>query len=378
MRVAIVTPVFPPYRGGIGTVAVHDAECLEKLGVTVDVFTPKYGKKAVEKDAQNIHRLKPFYAWGNGAVLPALLSKLKDFSIIHLHYPFFGSDILAAFAAKMFRIPLVVTYHMRPKASGILGLTFTVYRTVLQPLIFKTASCIFVSSQDYATEHHVAHPHLIVHPFGVDTKRFTPGDQSSAREHFGLAKDISTIIFVGGLDDAHYFKGVDVLLAACSQMTTPYQLLIIGDGKKRSTFEYLSTTLDIRDHVHFAGSVPFEDLPRAYQAADVHVLPSIDRSEAFGLVTLEAMATGIPSIVSNLPGVRSLIVEGETGSVVPPNDAKALATELNRYCANLSFAKTRGENARRRCCAQYDDSVLATQLLEVYKGLSYCEKSEAI
>lgn len=369
MRVAIVTPVFPPYRGGIGTVAAHDAACLEKLGITVDVFTPKYGKKITEKDASNIHRLKPFYAWGNGAVIPSLLSKLKEFDILHLHYPFFGSDILTAFAAKMFKIPLVVTYHMRPKASGILGFTFSVYRRILQPLIFKTASCVLISSQDYADEHRVTHPHLIIHPFGVDTKRFAPGDQSVARIHFGLAKDVPTIIFVGGLDDAHYFKGVDVLLTACSQMTTPYQLLIIGDGKNRSTFEKLATSLSITQNIHFAGSIPFEDLPRAYQAADVHVLPSIDRSEAFGLVTLEAMATGIPSIVSDLPGVRSLIIEGETGSIIPPNDAKALATELDRSCANLSFAKTRGENARRRCCAQYDDTVLATQLLEVYKGL---------
>lgn len=367
LRIAIVTPVYPPYRGGIGTVADHDARCLRALGQSVDVFTPTH--KIPTKIEVGITRLQPFYAWGNGAVLFGLISKLRGYDVVHLHYPFFGSDILAAFAAKLWNIPLVATYHMRPKASGILGFTFRAYRAVLEPFVFRSAKVLFVSSKEYAQEHGVRHDHIEVLPFGVDTDRFVPGDRAAARRSFGLQENVPTILFVGGLDRAHYFKGVDVLLAACAAMTQPWQLLIVGDGNNRKSFESLAADLGIIDRVHFAGSVPFEDLPRAYQAADVHVLPSIDRSEAFGLVTLEAMSSSVPSIVSDLPGVRSLIVPHETGALVVPGEVVSLTSALDRFCGDENFAKHCGERARTRACALYDERVLAKRLLGVYNTL---------
>ncbi len=366
-RIAIVTPVYPPYRGGIGTAAAHDARCLRALGQTVDVFTPTH--KIPTGIETGTTRLQPFYAWGNGAVLLDLVKKLRGYDVVHLHYPFFGSDILVAFAAKLWNIPLVVTYHMRPKASGILGLTFRAYRLALERFIFQTAKVLVVSSKEYAQEHHVRHRNIEALPFGIDTERFVPGDRATARNIFGLCENVPTILFVGGLDRAHYFKGVDVLLSACAAMTTPWQLLIVGDGNNRKTFESLAADLGVSDRVHFAGSIPFEDLPLAYQAANIHVLPSIDRSEAFGLVTLEAMASGVPSIVSDLPGVRSLIVPNETGSLVVPNDVASLTAALNRFCGDENFAKHCGERARVRACALYDERILARRLLQVYNNL---------
>lgn len=367
MRIAVVTPVYPPYRGGIGTVADHDARCLRALGQTVDVFTPTYNIPTGSE--AGITRLQPLYAWGNGAVLLDLVQKLRGYDVVHLHYPFFGSDILAAFAAKLWNIPLVVTYHMRPKASGILGLTFRAYRFVLERFVFRSARVLLVSSKEYAHEHDVRHRNIEVFPFGIDTERFAPGDRAAARRAFGLPEHIPTILFVGGLDRAHYFKGVDVLLSACATITPPWQLLIVGDGNNRKTFESLAAALGIHDRVRFVGSIPYADLPRVYQAADIHVLPSIDRSEAFGLVTLEAMSSGIPSIVSDLPGVRSLIVAGETGALVPPGNATALAAALMRFCGDEHFAKYCGALARIRACALYDERILAKRLLQVYNSL---------
>ncbi len=362
-----MTPVYPPYRGGIGTVAAHDARRLREQGVTVDIFTPAYRSDSVHEEG--VHRLRPFFAWGNGAILFQLLFSLKKFDVLHLHYPFFGSDILAAFASMMWRIPLVVTYHMQPKASGFLGVTFQMYRRVFQWYVFRVAKRIFVSSEEYAKEHDVHHSRLIAMPFGVDTERFMPGDRLSARTHFGLAPDVPTILFVGGLDRAHYFKGVDIFLRACKDMKTQWQLLIVGDGDQRCVFEDLTVELGISDRVHFAGSVPFGDLPLVYQAADVHVLPSIDRSEAFGIVTLEAMASGVPSIVSDLPGVRTLVTPNETGERVPPGDVFALTSALDRFCGDMSYTRLCGERAREKARVVYDDRVLANQLRAVYNEL---------
>lgn len=368
MRVAFVTPVYPPYRGGIGAVAEHDARCLRALGVEVDVFTPQH--KVLSVSEKGITRLQPFFAWGNGAILFGLFQRLRSYDVVHVHYPFFGSDILAVIAARFWRIPLVMTYHMKPKASGLLGLTFRVYRFILEPLMFRSAQALLVSSQDYADAQGIKHPSMIEMPFGIDTERFVPGDRLAARRSFGIDEHISTILFVGGLDRAHYFKGVDVLLRACAAMKAPWQLLIVGDGNCRKQFEALACELRINDRVHFAGSVPFGDLPRAYQAADVHVLPSIDRSEAFGVVTLEAMSTGIPSIVSDLPGVRQVITPNETGSLVLPGDVASLTATLDRYCSDEAYTKACGARARIRACAHFDEKNLAKRLLEVYNNVS--------
>lgn len=345
--------------------AAEDAAMMRDRGFLVEVFTPKYAKQSALQEG--VTRFQPFYAWGNAAVLFDLLKAVRGFDLVHLHYPFFGSDILAAFAAKMWRIPLIVTCHMRPKAAGILGFTFRVYRLVLERFIFGAAQTVLVSSLDYAKENGIHRHHLAAYPFGVDVQRFSSGDSVAARARFGLRSDTSTIVFVGGLDAAHYFKGVEVLLEACARLVNPWQLLIVGDGNCRSVFEERAKTLGIADRVHFVGSVPFEDLPEAYRAADVHVLPSLDRSEAFGVVTLEAMATGIPSVVSDLPGVRSVIVPGVTGLLAEPGSIELLASALDRLLGDAALRERFGNAARQRAVADFSKEKVADRLTSIYK-----------
>lgn len=364
-RIAIVTPVFPPYRGGIGTVAAEDAAMMRDRGFLVEVFTPKYAKQSALQEG--VTRFQPFYAWGNAAVLFDLLKALRGFDLVHLHYPFFGSDILAAFAAKMWRIPLIVTCHMRPKAAGILGFTFRAYRFVLERFIFGTAQTVLVSSLDYAKENGIRHDRLAAYPFGVDVQRFSVGDSARARERFGLQSGVPTVLFVGGLDAAHYFKGVEVLLEACARLKTRWQLLIVGDGNCRPIFEERAKTLGVSDRTHFVGSVPFEDLPEAYRAADVHVLPSLDRSEAFGVVTLEAMATGIPSVVSDLPGVRSVIVPEVTGLLAEPGSVESVASALERLLSDSMLCERFGKAARQRAVEDFSKKQVGDRLASIYK-----------
>ncbi len=375
IKIAIVTPVYPPYRGGMGSAAAQDAEILQAdTRFEVDVFTPEYknseklkaesGKREITKGE---NQLKPFYQWGNAAVLTDLLKVLRSFDIIHLHYPFFGSDIITAFAAKLYKVPLIITCHMRPKASGFLGFTFRVYRLVLERFIFGTARGVLVSSLDYAKAHNINHLQLIDFPFAVDTDRFTPIRSLDIPPFMGGKR--GEIIFVGGLDDAHYFKGVDILLRSCAKLSSSWRLTIVGDGDCRFVFEALAKELGIDDRVTFAGSVPFDDLPKIYQSADIHVLPSIDQSEAFGLVTLEAMATGIPSVVSNLPGVRSVIEPEVTGLLVEPGSIESLVIALDRLLTDEKLRKTMGEKARKRSEDQYSQAKRTVRLINIYKNV---------
>ena len=106
--------------------------------------------------------------------------------------------------------------------------------------------------------------------------------------------------------------------------------------------------LGVGHRVLFLGNVPDGKLPDVYRQASFHVLPSVDRSEAFGLVTLEAAASGIPSIVSDLPGVRTVVASEETGLLVPPGDVPALELALDRLFADPALTEALGAAARRR------------------------------
>ncbi|MCR4312311.1 MAG: glycosyltransferase family 4 protein [Candidatus Uhrbacteria bacterium] len=369
MHIGIVTPVYPPYRSGIGVVAAEERRRLRAAGDDVVVFTPDYHHG--EQQEEGIVRLRPWFAWGNAAVVPSLVLRLRRVDVIHLHFPFYGSDILVAVASILWRKPLVVTFHMRPKASGWLGALFFLFRWLVEPLVMAVARTVIVSSEDYAETSHIRHRNRVVLPFGVDTARFAPGDGHAFAALHGLQPGVPTVLFVGGMDEAHYFKGVDHLLRACAKIQLPWQLLFVGDGTLRPVYEALAKQLVIADRVHFAGSVPFADLPDAYRAADIHVLPSIDRSEAFGLVTLEAMAAGLPSIVTDLPGVRTLVDRGVTGFVVPPADDDALVEKLTLVLRDPLLRKRLGIAARAQALAKFDQVKLTERLralLRLYKA----------
>jgi len=358
LKVAQVVAVYPPYRGGLGTVAADYTRRLTAAGDSVTVFTPDYASKSTLK-------------WGKAAVMFSLLWRLRGFDVIHLHYPFYGSDLFAVISSLIWRIPLVVTYHMTAQATGLLGFIFRLHRLLVEPLILWRASTILVSSTDYGRRAHLNERKLTIVPFGVDTHRFSPGRDDAFRLANNIDQGATVILFVGGLDANHYFKGLDVLLNALSSLSTDstWQLMVVGSGELQPSFVDQAAKLGLASRVHFAGSVPFADLPRAYRAADLHILPSINSSEAFGLVTIEAAASGIPSIVTDLPGVRSVVVPHETGLVVAPGDAGALATGLAELLQQDGQRELLGAAARVRAEKEYDDSVLSTRLRQIYRTL---------
>lgn len=367
-RIAIVTPVYPPYRGGMGAVAARDASQLKVRGFEVDVYTPDYSNRA--KGAEATY-LPYWFAFGNAACVPSLYKFLGEHDLAHLHYPFYGADIFVWLWSLLKKRPYVITYHMRAKTHDWRDFIFASHRWLLEPFIVRSARAVFVSSLDYAQSIGLRHKHLVELPFGVDEQRFSPGRDDEFRAQHGLPNSSFVFIFVGGLDRAHSFKGVDVLIRAAATLPQDqdWRLLIAGDGDLRTEYESLAAKLGLSDKLVFAGAIPEHDLPRAYRAADAHVLPSITRSEAFGLVTLEAAATGLPSLVSDLPGVRTLVVPGETGRVLEPKNEQTLAQAMGSLIASPDLAKSMGIKARARVLACYTSDTLADRLSQVYKDL---------
>lgn len=390
MKIAIITPVFPPYLAGIGNVAAQEAAGLAQKGMEVTVFTPDYGKYI---QGDGVKRLKPFLKFGNAAWLLNLEKELHDFDIIHLHYPFIG----AVGAVLQCKKPLIVTYHMDLVGRGWKGLFFKIYTRLVLPKVVKTANKILVSSFDYAQNGFLA-PYLkkwpekfVEAPFGVKLYCHSRGslptgqaggnleivvnsDDNRSPIRSGMTelkrsaqndKTDKIILFVGALDKAHYFKGVDVLLDAMKNLK--YKLVIVGDGDLRQYYEAKAKKLKINDRVVFAGRVNDEDLSKYYQQADVFVLPSIDKSEAYGMVLLEAMVNGLPVIASNLPGVRSLVGK-DRGLLVESGNAHELARALSDILSNDEKRRAMAVAAKKWVSENRTVEQEINKIIEIYHG----------
>lgn len=346
--------------------AARDARELHKRGVEVTVFTPNYSDRQKGTEAVYVDTM---FAFGNAALLPKLVRRLDGYDAAHLHYTFYGADIFVWLWSWLRRKPYVVTYHMQPRTSDWRNVIFQLHRMLIEPLILRGAAAVLVSSREYAESLGLKHKQLIDMPFGVDEQRFTPGRDENFRNQYAIPTSARVFVFVGGLDRAHSFKGVDVLIRAAAYLPleAEWRLLIVGDGDMRPAYEALAKTLGIAERVIFTGAVTDEDLPRAYRAADVHVLPSTSKSEAFGLVTLEAAASGLPSIVSDLPGVRTLVEPNVTGVIVDPGIEESLEAALRVFLDDPMKARDMGLRARERVLSAYTNATLADRLVEVYK-----------
>lgn len=348
MKVVHLSCVAPPEIGGIGRVAAKEVSLLRARGVHADLIAPEPSETHVA-GAHFIKRVEPMFRFGNASALLNLKEDLKKADVIHLHYPFFGTAEPLLFQSKHLP-PIVVTYHMDALAPGLKGALFSLHRMILQPLLLNRAAAVVFSSFDYAKRSgaktyfskHASQAKEI--PFGVNTDMFSPGEKN--RERFMLPHGATTFLFVGGLDRAHAFKGVEYLLEAFAHLPLETQLLIVGDGDLRAAFVSKANALGIRSRTHFLGKLDQKSLIEAYHASDVFVFPSTSRAEAFGLAALEAEACGKPVIATDLPGVRKVVLQGQTGLLVQPKSAEALQQAMLRLHEDLALREKLGAGAR--------------------------------
>lgn len=384
-RIAIVVCAFPPQGGGIGNNAYYQAKELAKLNYQTTVFTPKF---------RNIEMMRPisFYlqylpVWlgmGKAGFLFSLFKELKKFDIIHLYYPFFGTDLIV-WLFKIFnkKKKLVLHYEMDPVGQGLMKIIFWFYLKLFLRLLVKTSDKIGVLSWDNAQNSYLKNylkkykEKFVEIPNGVDTDIFQSQKKDSRLiEQLKIKPNEKVIIFVGGLDKQHYFKGVDILLKSFTSLVNgynlkakSYKLIIVGDGNWKKKYKKQAEKLGIKDRVIFTGWIKNEDLPEYYNLSDVFVLPSTARTESFGIVTAEAQACGLPVVVSNWPGSRSTLKEGETGLLVEPSNVEDLAEKLEKLLLDDKLRKKMSQSARKRVVEKYSWEVVIKKIDEIYTNL---------
>jgi glycosyltransferase involved in cell wall biosynthesis len=374
VRIAHVTATFPPHYTGTGVVCFHNALGLARLGHQVTVLTAGDVPAGYADPPQiEVRRLPAWFRLGNAPFTPALL-RLDHFDLVHLHYPFyFGGEFLFAGSLLAGR-PYVVTYHQDVLFQGFLSFPERLHHRFLGRRILARAGRVLATSLDYAAASRLGklmarYPGLVDElPNGVDAARFHPGvDGRSLRARYGLAGDQPVVLFVGALDRAHYFKGIDVLLAALARIPgDDVRLLLVGDGDLRTAYQARARALGLDQRVTFCGRVSAEELPAHYALCDLLALPSTTMGEAFGLVLVEAMASGKPVVASNLPGVRSVVADGEDGLLVRPGDAADLAAKLRTLLDDPARRLEMGRRGRQKVESRYDWPVIIPRLARAY------------
>jgi glycosyltransferase involved in cell wall biosynthesis len=175
------------------------------------------------------------------------------------------------------------------------------------------------------------------------------------------------VLFVGRFA---YYKGLAHLLRALS-MVDGASLVLVGGGEEEAALRRQAAQLGLAGRVVFAGALPDTALAGAYAAADVVCLPSIERSEAFGLVLLEAMRAGVATIATAVPGsgMAEVVDDGGTGLLVPPGDASALAAALGRLRDDPALRRQLAAAGRARFSARFGIDPVAAGLASIYRDL---------
>lgn len=387
MKIAQITCTFPPYRGGIGNSVYNISESLADLGHEVAVFTPDYNYKIEDefnrpKGGFTIERLRPLFKYGNAAFIPQLLWKLKNFDMVHLHYPFYGAlkPILLAKLLSGRKMKLILHYHMDSRAKGFKGAVFYLYKILILPLLAASANIITCASLDYV-KHSDLRKYCQTKPdkfrqilFGVNLEQFVTYHDSINKQ-----RKNKIILFVGGLDKAHYFKGLENLLKALAKIIkqpglSQTILNVVGRGDLLPYYKNCAFDLGVDKSVFFYEKVDNSKLVNFYNYCDCLVLPSINKGEAFGLVLLEAMACSRPVIASNLPGVRSVFKNGREGLLVKPNDINDLAEKIKIILSDKKIAEIMGLAGRELVENKYTWAKVAKRLDSIYHYVKYSPK----
>jgi rhamnosyl/mannosyltransferase len=369
MRVTMLNKYYPPHLGGIEYHVRDLATALAARGHGVRAIVANEGPDAVTETlgGVDVTRLGRSFAissapvaFGMAAALRAEATRPEPADILHLHAPYPWGE-LEWLRAKP-GLPSVLTYH-----SDIVRqrLMLRGYAPFLRRVLDRV-DLVIASSPDMV-EHSpflapIAEKCRVV-PFGIDVDAFA--ETPAILERAATLKASHTrpiVLFVGRLI---YYKGADVLVRAMAGVDA--DLVLVGNGPLRAELEQLAASLGIADRVTFAEPLGFDDLVAWYHAADVFCLPSVARSEAFGLVQLEAHASGTPVISTRLTtGVPFVNPDGVTGLTVPPGDAAALTVALRTLTEDAGLRQRLGQQALDRARSQFTIPRMIDDTLAVY------------
>ncbi len=373
MRIAQVSPWFYPHLGGVESHVESLAKELAARGHEVTVVTTRDDPQSVErerKDGFEVLRVKARVVVMRTPIAPRIRTALRDLptDLIHAHLPPPLSAHYAADASEARDLPFVVTYHCDVELPSPFGTAVeALYRRSLGASTLRRARKVIVTTRTYAATSRALWRHSpAIIPNMVDTERFHPDvDGSVIRERLKVPARKPIVLLVGRIVP---HKGVEHFIEAARYLPD-VSFLVVGEGSSLEAMRHLAASLGMDDRVRFLGRVSQENLPKLYAACDVFVLPSVSRLEAFGIVALEAMATGKPVVVADIPGVREVIEDGREGLLADPLNPQDLAEKTRVLLSDSARAREMGRRGRETVLSTFSIAKVTDQIEAVYRSV---------
>jgi len=369
IKVLQVNKLYYPEVGGIEKTLQLISEGLNKKTDLKVLVCQKKGKGRSENvNGVQVCRTGSFGVVASVPISISFIWELRKMSremdIVHYHMPFPLGDLACLLSG--YKGKVAAYWHsdvVKQKKWMFL------YRPIMEAFL-KRADVIFVGAKGIAEGSKYLKPYLDkchVVPFAVSEDILQDGSVYLKENGYSRDNDSLQILFVGRLV---YYKGISVLIDAVKKLSDSVHLTVVGDGVLEKEMRQKCQELNIQDRVTFLGKISDEQLKQCYRQADVFVLPSTQRSEAFGLVQLEAMAYGLPVVNTNLKsGVPEVSIHKETGLTVPPEDPVQLAEALRWMEEHSGERVEMGKRARKRVETYYSEQALFSGLMKEYREL---------
>jgi glycosyltransferase involved in cell wall biosynthesis len=367
-RVALFTGAYNHIADGVSLTLNRLVAHLEQQGVAVRVFAPTVDDPPVDH-AGSLTPVPSFAAPGRSEYrvalpfTPAMRRELADFqpTLFHIATP----DLLGFRAlrlAKSWNVPVVASYHTH-FSSYLKYYNLDVLEDFLWKYLrwfYDQCEHIYVPSHSMVSvlRSHDITGGLHLWQRGVDTSRFTPANRSLSWRHtLGIEDDEVLVTFVSRLV---WEKGLGLLadvVETLRERDVPFRSMIVGDGPAREELEArLPDTI-------FTGYLEGEALTRAYASSDVFLFPS--ETETFGNVTLEAMASGLPTVCADATGSASLVENGETGFLAEPGKLSSFLHHVERLLTDDALRHEMGYRALERA-QEYEWSTILGRIVQYY------------
>ncbi len=384
LRVVHLGKYYPPSAGGIETHTRELARAQADLGADVTVVVVNHAT-AAGRDAtfDRLTRTATVAEW-DGPVkvvrvgrlanvakldlavgLPAALRRVMRAppDVWHLHTP--NPTMLLAAAARPRLAPLVVTHHSDVVKQRLL-------RHAVEPferVVYRRAARVLPTSIEYAAGSPLLRrfaDKLTPVPLGIDLDPYRRPSPAALAAAAGFRRRFPGPLWLA-VGRLIYYKGFHVAVDALARSAGT--LLVIGTGPLEGELRRRADGLGAASRVHWLGRASADDLAGAYRAATALWFPSVARSEGFGLVQVEAMASGCPVINSAVPGsgVAWVCRHDREGLTVPVGDAAALAAAATRLAADAALRARLGAAGKVRAAAEFDRRVMAERTLAVYR-----------
>jgi glycosyltransferase involved in cell wall biosynthesis len=346
-------------HGGTEIAAYNLAINMAKRGHMIDVFTTSIDSKNSLELYSNmrIHRHATSLKIASAnASIKLIYNPLKyDLDIIHAHSPIPYSDLPALLYAKRKNVPFILTYQFDGQETGgsfMRNTGVSVYNKLFINRVLESAEVIIATTKSYARESPFLRNYLNkieVIPNGINIEEVTTIlTKYESRIELGLPEEVPIILFFGSLVP---YKGPDILLKAFKlvKMEFPHvKLIFAGRGQMLPELTAMAHDMGLADDVIFTGFVEDDEKPLYYKSADIFCLPSTTMAESFGIVNLEAMASSIPIVSSNLGGIPDVVKHGENGLLAEPYDVEMVAENLLLLLQDEDLRSKMGEDGKQK------------------------------